>query len=412
MKRSLLGILAILFATGCGDAAETPAPAPTSETTTTTTIGSVVGPSTTRPPETTFPIEMVRIAEANGLPPEEAEAILHRQQQQGDALIRLHELVGEGVIVDAAFHEDFRRADELTVFVVDEQAVAMVGDRIIEAGLDPAKTTVEVAPEQQPEGPWDWLKSEPYARHDWHGSPGPHIFGAWQLVESNDVPPEIPLVAAFVPARWSLEPCSVWMGRSFSSAKGNVTLTVDRENLHCEDATDTVEQVLLKVIEDNGGEFAISFEEERMMWAGSVGDDVVWQLDESINGWASGYPPQRSKVYDAWRQSPGPAMEGIWQLQEVGGKDPTAPVSLFVGVSTLGFEGQCNAMEGLFALSSDHRLATNLYRTAMGCGDPTEEVEEQIHRVLSQHRATLQVSVEGETMIWGSDTGPQMIWSR
>lgn len=418
VKWSLLGVFAFLSLAACGELAETPA----TETVTTTTIPTVVVPSTTErsavassttgTPDTTFPIEVVAIAEANGVTPEEAAAILYGQAEQHDAFIRLADLVGEHVIVGSAFNEEFRRADELTVFVVDEESVALVMDRIVEVGLDPEKTTVEVAPEEQPEDLWDWLENEPYAGYDWLESPGPHIGGAWLLVESNGVAPDVRFLAGFSSARWSLELCSSWLGRYLTSVEGNVTLTVDRENLQCDEAADTVDQLLLKVLDDNGGEFAVVFEDDRMIWNGSAGGSLVWQPDESIDGGTPGYPPDRSNVYEAWQESSAPSMEGTWRLVEVGGEDPAAPVSLFVGVSTLGFEGQCNAMEGLFAVSSDSRLATNLYRTAAACGGPTQEVEEQMDEVLRESRTTLRVSVEDQTMTWETESGAQMIWSR
>ena len=417
----LLGVVVLLLLAACGGSAETPATetattktattkTASTETASTETMPSVVPSSTVGPPETTYPIEVVQIAEANGVTPKEAAAILHRQGEQYDALIRITDLVGQDVIAGSAFHEDLRRADELTVFVVDEESVAVVRDRLVEAGLDPDKTAVEVAPEEEPDDPWDWLEREPHTGHDWLESPGPVILGAWTLVESNGVEPDAQLLAGFSSARWSLELCSSWLGRYLTSVEGNVTLTVDRENLQCEEAAD-VEQLLFRVLDDNEGEFAVAFEDDRMIWNGSASGSLVWQPDESIDRGTPPYPPDRSNVYEAWQQSPAPHMEGIWQLEEVGGEDPAAPVTLFVGVSTLGFEGQCNAMEGLFAVSSDSRLATNLYMTAAACGGPTGEVEEQMGQVLRENDG-LQVSIEDETMIWAAESGAQMIWSR
>lgn len=67
---------------------------------------------------------------------------------------------------------------------------------------------------------------------------------------------------------------------------------------------------------------------------------------------------------------------------------------------------------GMFAVSSDNRLALSLWSTAAGCSGPTGEVEEQMDTVLSENDQILQVSVEDDTMTWANETGPQMVWSR
>jgi hypothetical protein len=354
---------------------------------------------------------VVQFAEANGVSPEQASEKLRSQVLQGDALQQLYSLVGEGVIVSAAFGDDFARADELTVFVADEESVALVEDRFTDAGLDPAKTTVEVAPEEQPDDPWDWLETEPYADHVWLDSPGPHIFGAWRLVGSNGAVQQVPLLAGFG-TRWSVEACSTWLGNVLTSAEGSVVLTVDSEKLDCGDATQTVEELVVGVIAENGGEFEVGFEDDRMTWRGSAATSLVWQMDESVDSGPPVYPQNRSEAYETWAQSPAPEMEGIWHLQEVGNDDPAAPVSLFVGVSTVGFDGLCNDFEGLFAVSSEHQLGMNLYKTLMACPDPSGDVEEQLDKVLSDSDAMLRVSVDDDVMTWSNETGRQMIWFR
>lgn len=375
------------------------------------TTASGVGPSTTSPTQTTFPIEVVKFAEANGVSPEEASEKLHSQVLQADALQQLYSLVGEGVIVSAAFGDDFVRADELTLFVADEESVSLVEDRFTDAGLDPAKTTAEVAPEEQPDDPWDWLEREPYANHEWLDSPGPHIFGAWRLVGSNSAVPRVPLLAGFG-TRWSVEACSTWLGRVLTSAEGSVSLTVNSENLDCGDATETVEELVVGVIEENGGEFEVGFEGGRMTWRGSTGDSLVWQMNESMDSGPAVYPQDRSEAYEIWAHSPAPEMEGTWHVLEVGNEDPAAPVSLHVGVSTIGFGGLCNDFEGLFAVSSDHQLGMSLFQTDVLCDGPTGEVEQQLDKILMENSAMLRVSVDDIVMTWSNETGPQMIWSR
>lgn len=407
----VVGIGVLLFLGGCGEPDNSPGTAPTTQHETMTTASGVAS-STTSPAETTFRIEVVEFAEANGVSPERAAEKLRSQGLQADALQRLYSLVGEGVIVSAAFGAEFARADELTLFVADEESVALVEGSFPDTGLDPAKTTVEVAPEEQPDDPWDWLETESYVVHEWLDSPGPHIFGTWRLIESNGATPQVPVLAGFAPVRWSLEPCSTWLGSVLTSAEGGVALTVESGNLDCGDSTQTVEALIVEVIEDSGGEFEVGFEGDQMTWTGSAGDSLLWQMDDSIDRGPPVYPPNRSEAHEKWARSPGPEMEGVWQLMEVSNEEPDAPVSLLVGVSTIGFDGLCNDFGGLFAVSADNQVGMNLSRTLMACFDSTGDVETQVNEVLAENAAMLRVSVEDDVMTWSNDRGPQMIWSR
>lgn len=407
LPASWLGILLLLA--GCGEPGATAGSVPT--TTGENMATKSVGPLTTSSRDSTLPIEVVQFAEASGLSPEQAAVILEGQISQNEGYERLRGLVGEGIIVEAAFHEDYARADELTVFVVDEAAVALVEDRLTEAGLDPARTTVEVAPEVLPDVPWDWLETEPFAGHAWLESPGPHILGAWQLIESNGASPQVPVLAGFG-TRWSVEACPTWLGDLLTSADGSVTITTDYERLDCGDATETVEESIVDVIAENEGEFAVGFEGDTMTWRGSGGAGLIWQIDDSIDSGPPVYPPNRSGALDAWAESMAPEMEGVWHPHEVGTEHPAAPVSLHVGVSTMRFEGLCNDLEGLFGISVDNRLAMSLYSTDMGCSDATGEVEAQLDETLGENAYILRVSVENDAMIWSNQHGPQVIWSR
>lgn len=342
---SVVVLGALLLLGGCGEPADTPA-APSEPETTSTAAAAEVGTSTTGSTDTTFPIEVVKFAEATGASLEEAAALLYGQVEQGEGLQRLIGLVGDDVIVDAAF-DAYPRSDELTVFVAEEDAVAVVEASLTEAGLHPAKTFVEVGSAEPPYDPWDWQREQPYAGYEWLESPGPHLFGAWELVESNGDAPAVALLAGFGP-EWGLEACSSWLGKVVTSSEGNVTLTVDTANPDCGAATAAVEQLVLSVIRGNGSGFEVSSEgDERMTWRSPTGDTLVWQpLNEFLEPEPlfSVYPESRSEIYEIWARSPAPKMEGIWYLQEVGNEDPAAPVSINVGVSTIGFEGQCNDM--------------------------------------------------------------------
>lgn len=407
---SVFGLGVLLLLAGCGEPADSLGAVATTQgesIATTTSVGASAMSST----DSTFPIEVVQFAEASGLSPAEAAEILEGQRAQGEGYERLVGLVGEGLIVEAAFDEDYARADELTVFVVDEEAVAVVEDRLIEAGLDSAKTKVEVAPEAQPDDPWDWLRIEPYVEHEWLDSPGPHILGAWRLVESNGVSPPVPVLAGFG-TRWGVEACSTWLGDVLTSADGRVTISVDYESLDCDDATETVEELIVDVIAENEGEFEVGSVGDTMTWTGSAGGGFVWQMDESIDRGPHVYPPNRPEALDAWAGSPAPEMEGVWHLLEVGAEDPAAPVSLHVGVSTIRFEGLCNDLEGLFALSADNQIGLNLHQTLVDCSDSTGDVEAQLNEILGENGHLLGVSVEGDVMTWANQAEPQVIWSR
>jgi hypothetical protein len=402
---------ALLLLGGCGQSVDNPPSASETERTTTTETPEA-GTETNLSTDTTFPQEVVQFAEANGASLEEAAALLAGQIAQNEGLARLHGLVGEGMIVGAAFGE-YPRSDELTVFVVDEEAVAIVEAHLAESGLDPARTFVEVAPEEPPYDPWNWLEGERYAGYEWLESPGPHLFGPWELVESNGVVPEVAVLGGFWD-RWSLEQCSSWVGRVLTSAEGSVTLTVDRADLECREATETVDRLLVGVIVESGGEFEVLANgEDRMVWEASTGDTLVWEQPEEFAEFAVPvYPENRAEIYETWARSPAPEMEGIWYLQEVGGEEPAAPVSINVGVSTIGFQGQCNEMDGMFAISTDHQLGMHLGRTQMQCMGPTGEVEAQMDEVLWGNDELLRVSIEDYTMTWANQAGPQMIWSR
>lgn len=370
-------------------------------------------PDTTQPSTTdsTYPVEVVQFAEASGLSLAEAAEILEGQMSQNQGYERLLGLVGEGIIVEAAFHEDYARADELTLFVVDEQAVALVEDRLAEAGLDPAKTTVEVAPETPPEDPFDWLDAEPFLGHDWLDSPGPHIWGAWQLVESNNASPQVPVLAGFG-TRWSVEACPTWLGDLLTTADGSVTVTVYDDSLDCGESTDTVEELIVDVVVESEGDFEVGFQNGVMTWTGAVGSDLVWQMDDSINSGPPVYPPNRSEALEAWSESPAPDMEGTWHLLQVGTEEPAAPVSLDIGVSTMGFDGLCNDLQGLFAISTDSQVAMSLASTDMACSDATGDVEAQLDQTLGENRYMLRVFVEDDVMTWSGQTGSQVVWSR
>lgn len=314
------------------------------------------------------------------------------------------------MIVSAAFG-DFPHSDELTVFVVDEESVAVVESRLMDAGLDAAKTAVQVALEDPPYDPWDWLETEPYVGHDWLESPGPHTLGAWRLVESNGSVPPVPLLAGFG-SRWFLDECGSWLGRAITSSGGTITLTVDPENLDCRDVAEAVEDLVFSVIEENEGEFEIVSTGDRMIFQGSAGGSLVWQPDEEFEPGIPVYPRNRSEAHETWARSPAPEMEGIWQLREVSDEEPAAPVSLYVGVSTISFEGQCNDMKGFFAISTNDQIGLSLFSTAMGCSGPTGDVEEQIDALLWRDSGILQLSIDDDTMTWSTQAGLQMIWAR
>jgi hypothetical protein len=78
----------------------------------------------------------------------------------------------------------------------------------------------------------------------------------------------------------------------------------------------------------------------------------------------------------------------------------------------MGFDGLCNDLQGLFAISTDSQLAMSLASTAMACFDATGDVETQLDQTLGENGHMLRVSVEDDLMTWSSQAGPQVVWSR
>ena len=102
------------------------------------------------------------IARDAGVTPARAQEILEAQAAASDALERLGGLLGDD-FVETAFGAEIEHADELTIYVVDEAAVEKAMSLLGKVGLDPDKTTVEVAVPKPPESPWDWQQDDPYA---------------------------------------------------------------------------------------------------------------------------------------------------------------------------------------------------------------------------------------------------------
>ncbi len=235
--KTAIGLALLLVVTACGDPAPsstpTSAPKPSDQADSSTTTNA---PTTS----STYSIEVLRFAEANRLHPLEAFSILSGQAAQDEAYQRLQGIVGAGVIVSAAFGPHPEQAAEVTIFVVDEEAVALVEGLLDEAGFDISKTFVEVAPEPEPFDLWDWLEEERYASYSWLESPGPHVFGAWSLIESNGESVEQGILTGYFGTRWFLDDCQSLFGDFLTTSDGELTITVDERELRCDVPTQTI----------------------------------------------------------------------------------------------------------------------------------------------------------------------------
>ncbi len=171
----------------------------------------------------------------------------------------------------------------------------------------------------------------------------------------------------------------------------------------------------MDVLRENEGKFEIVGGDDRMIWNGVAGGTLVWlvdDFDESVITGLSVYPINREELLPHWLESAADDMEGPWNLSEVGGTDPAAPVSLHVGVSIISTEGMCNEAEGLFAITENDELGFWMSQTDKGCGDATEDVQYQVNEAMYSGTDLLQVSIDGETMTWSDERGPQLVWSR
>lgn len=83
-----------MFVVGCGESGNTADSPPVTQD---DIDGATADTTTTTPPtETTYPIEVVKFAEAYGATLEEAAVIFYGQLSQEKALQRLYGMVGEG----------------------------------------------------------------------------------------------------------------------------------------------------------------------------------------------------------------------------------------------------------------------------------------------------------------------------
>lgn len=413
-RRRLLALWLVAgVAAGCGaDAVDIPAQSVAAAPASTVADASTI-PTTTitvASPDTTFAIEVRLLAEAHGITPEEARDVLIGQARQGDAYQRLWDLVDPELLVEgASFNMDLSRGDEFTIYVVDSDAVAVVTEKLEVAGFDLAKTTVEVYVDDEPSFLEEHLQREPYTQYEWLASPDPYLVGGWNLIESAGEPVAEPITVGFGTSAWGVLECNSDIGRYFTSADQTVQVDIDLDSAECGDATDRIDQHLARPIADSSGNFEVAFEDQTMIWTGSRGHALVWERDESEDP----HEDAPAAALSAWLETPAPDMEGVWTLTLIGTEAPPASATLYVGVSTWDFDGLCNSLGGLYAMTADGIAAFAGSQTLMHCGNnPSMQLEEQFDAVLVPNDGLFEISVKSDTMTWTGVNDGILVWRR
>jgi hypothetical protein len=413
--RVLVIIVGTVLVTGCVAAQPPPSTAPTLTPPSTqpprvdTTSTTSPATTTARTPSTTFPIEIERFAEANNVTPEQAQDLLQAQQDQAQLVQRLVGLVGEDLVVDWGFFDGVLHSDRVTIRVIDERAVEVVSNRVAEVGLDPAKTRVIVAPEDSDR---EWLRNEPYDHFQWLYPPGPHLYGAWRLIAIDGEAVEANLEVGFGIVRWHVEEC---LAGSFTTSSVDYSLDITLDASSCDDSVRRqLKDLLGKTIAANDGHFRISDEGGRAIWVGQAGSLTWAHISESGTGRVLDTPvvlDPSSDAYREWMASPGPKMEGAWDLVGAGGEDPATDVTLLVNSDLWAIEGLCNTTAGRYAISTEGRLAFNGGRTLVDCGDsPSMVAEEQVFAIFG-HPELFGVGFDQNRMTWSGSHG-DLVWQR
>jgi heat shock protein HslJ len=400
--------LAVVLVT-CGQPDATAGPVTTQVTTTlpTTTQPPAEAPTTDANTSDTVSIEAEKFAEASGLTPEEAEEMLLAQAAGVDALVRLSALLGDD-LVEGAFSPDMRRADEVTLYVVDEAAVEKTLNLLGEVGLDPDKTTVEVATPQPPESVWDWQDEEPYSAYEWLEYPGPMIGGPWHLVSTDGDPAPTDLTVGLGARVWGTDACTLG---DYALATLTATLTISIDTSDCPSDLELLDPVL-SAIRASQGRFQVSVDASHLIWTGSKGASLTWQRPdfEDEFGEIPTIADDSSSTYTSWAASLGPEVEGTWDLDRVGGETPAAPVTLDMNGSLWQINGTCNRISGVYGITTDEKLGLTGSSTQVLCMGREQTVEDQIENAFPDPMV-LDVSFDDEIMIWAGSDG-SLFWHR